>query len=235
MLRPIHVGRNWPTQRPLDPNATFLPGMIAQHKLIGNEIVLGVSDGIAPFGIIEDVREVAHVRPSIDEIVVVTPDQSEIDVSTGVPALAINKIAFLKNANVLQHSFASDIPGVELIAINGAVSVVAGTVLNAKLSPVSTTNDSVMIRVRYSYYVPNRPGDDTTLGSNKVTVWPNPSGCIFSTDQYETAVPYPLNAALYVSSGGRLTTEQLMDAQPAVAMVCVPPTSVNPMLEFMWL
>jgi hypothetical protein len=209
--------------------------MIAQHKLIGNEIVLGVSDGIAPFGIIEDVREVAHVRPSIDEIVVITPDSSEIDVSTGVPALAISKVAFLKNANVLQHSFASDIPGVELIAINGAVNVVAGTVLNAKLSPISTTNDSVMIRVRYSYYVPNRPGDDTTLGSNKVTVWPNPSGCIFATDQYETAVPYPLNAALYVSSGGRLTTEQLMDAQPAVAMVCVPPTSVNPMLEFMWL
>jgi hypothetical protein len=209
--------------------------MIAQHKLIGNEIVLGVSDGIAPFGIIEDVREVAHVRPSIDEIVVITPDSSEIDMSTGVPTLAINKVAFLKNANVLQHSFASDIPGVELIAVNGAVNVVAGTALNAKLSPISTTNDSVMIRVRYSYYVPNRPGDDTTLGSNKVTVWPNPSGCIFATDQYETAVPYPLNAALYVSSGGRLTSEQLMDAQPAVAMVCVPPTSVNPMLEFMWL
>lgn len=235
MLRPIHVGRNWPTQRPLDPNATFLPGMIGQHKLVGNEIVLGVSDGIAPFGIIEDVREVAHVRPVIDEIVLVTPSESEIDMSTGVPLLAVDKIAFLKNANILQYSFASDIAGVELIAVNGAVNIVAGTALNARISPVSTTNDSVMIRARYSYYVPNRPGDDSTLGSNKVTVWPNPSGCIFATDQYETAVPYPLNAALYVSSGGRLTSEQLMDSQPAVAMVCVPPTSVNPMLEFMWL
>jgi hypothetical protein len=73
------------------------------------------------------------------------------------------------------------------------------------------------------------------MGSSKVSVWANPAGAIFSTDQFETAVPYPLNAGLYVSANGKLTTQQLIETQPAIAMVCVPPTRINGMLEFIWL
>lgn len=233
MLRVIHAGMNRPVSRPVDPNAVFQPGMIGQHKLIGNEIVMGVSDGIAPFGIIQDIRDIAYVRPVIDELVIVEP--TSIDDSGPDPVVGADTISLLQNSSVLQQSFASDISGVNLVATNGAIIVKTGTPLNYKKNPLSTGNDSVVVRVRYSYYIPNKPGDDSTLGSNKVSIWASPSGCIFSTDQFETAAVYPLNAALYVSPAGKLTSEQLIEAQPAVAMVCVPPTSINPMLEFLWL
>jgi hypothetical protein len=235
MLRILHPGRSLPTQRTLDPNAIFIAGMIGQLKFVGNEIVLGVSDGTAPFGVIEDTRAVAHVAPAIDEPVVIVPAVGETVSTPNGLALSVDKIAFLQNANILQHSFVSTKGGVELIAVNGAVRVLAGTLLNAIVDPGSSSPDSFVTHVRYSYYVPNRPGDDSTMGSSKVSVWANPAGAIFSTDQFEPAVPYPLNAGLYVSLYGKLTTQQLMENQPAVAMVCVPPTRVNESLEFIWL
>lgn len=235
MLRVLHPGRHLPTHRTLDPNATFLAGMIGQLKFVGNEIVLGVSDGTAPFGVIEDSRSIAHIAPAIDEPFTITPDVSEIISTASGPALSVDKIAFLQNANILQQSFVSTKEGVELIAVNGAVRVLAGTLLNAIANPLSSDFDSFVAHVRYSYYVPNRPGDDTTMGSGKISVWANPAGAIFTTDQFESAVPYPLNSALYVSQNGKLTTQQLMESQPAIAMVCVPPTRINEALEFIWL
>lgn len=234
-LRVLHPGRHLPTFRTLDPNATFIAGMIGQLKYVGNEIVLGVSDGIAPFGIIEDTREIAHVRPVIDEPVVVTPLLSEIVDNGSGPQLAVDKYAFLQNANILQNSFVSTKASVELIATNGAVKIPAGTKLNARVDPSPGDADSFVTHVRYSYYVPNRPGDDTTMGSAKVSIWANPAGAIFSTDQYETEVPYPLNAGLYCSPNGKFTTKQSIETQPAIAMVCVPPTRINNMLELIWL
>lgn len=54
MLRLIQVGASLPFSYPVDPTSTFQSGQIAQLKLIGNEIVCGVSDGTAPLGIIDD-------------------------------------------------------------------------------------------------------------------------------------------------------------------------------------
>ena len=229
MLRVLHVGNMRPTGRTVDPGAIFQPGMIGQLKKVGGDIVLGVSDGLAPFGIIQDLRDTAYVQPVIDEIVVVVPNGTDGTVVT------VDTIGLLKNSSILQSTFASDINNVSLIANNGAIIVRAGTELNYKSEPLSAGFDSVRIRVRYSYYVPNKPGDDTTMGSGKVSIWASPSGCIFATDQFDTTVDYPLNAGLYVSNAGMLTSEQMLQSQPTVAMVTVPPTSINPTLEFIWL
>lgn len=55
MLKIIVLSGN-PIAYPVDPNAIFEPGMIAQLKVVGDEIVVGVSDGSAPFGIIDDIK-----------------------------------------------------------------------------------------------------------------------------------------------------------------------------------
>jgi hypothetical protein len=231
MLRPIHVGMHRPISYPLDPDATFQPGMVGQLHLVGNEIVMGVSNGIAPFGLIDDARDIAFTQPVIDEIQIVVA--TSITSDGYQPVMGADVMKLLDNSNILEQSWRSDIRGVTLTAVNGAITVPAGTPLNYKSNPASPTNDSVLVKVNYSYYVPNKPGTDTTLGSGMVSIWIG-RGLLFSTDQYDTSVPYGLNSPLYVSPAGKLTSEQSLQDQPAVGMVTVPPTSVNNMMEFLW-
>lgn len=227
MFRVIQAGTGRPTSYPVDPNAIFQPGMIGQLKIIGNDIVLGVSDGMAPIGIIDDLKDTAFSKPVIDEVVQIEPALVHFDGYNYVAGA--DTIKELRNANIVGSSFVSDSPDiVELNEINGIVKIRAGTIMNYTAFGSAYPN-AFKTRVRYVYYVPNMPGEDTTFGSGRVTIWFTAG--IFQTDQFEM-VPYALNANLYVSPAGKLTTELTMPNQPCIAMVTVPPTSHNAMLEF---
>jgi hypothetical protein len=119
----------------VDPNATFRPGMIAQLKVINGDVVLGISDGRAPLGIIDDVK--------------------------------------------------------------------------------------------------NEQGDSTCL-SGKVHVWSHRG--VFKTDQIEDGACCLINANLYCSERGFLTTRKPSPQHPCVGMVLgyERPEHSNPVLEFMW-
>ena len=67
-LRTVQVGLARPLSYSVDPNATFEAGMVAQLRIIGNDIVMGVSDGTAPFGLIDDNKTIAFSKSVIDEI-----------------------------------------------------------------------------------------------------------------------------------------------------------------------
>jgi hypothetical protein len=121
---------------------------------------------------------------------------------------------------------------VELIPRNGVIVFPAGTQLNND-SAGTGTPDSIRAVVSYTYQVPNVPGDDTTFASGRVSVWT--SRIIAATDQFETNVRYPLNANLFVSESGFLTTRQPSPRHGAVALVLGPPTSALNFLEFLWL
>lgn len=229
MLRTIQIGMGRPVSYPVDPNAMFQPGMIAQLKVIGNDVVMGVSDGRAPFGIIDDIKDTAFVRPVVDEIVIVEAQVVNYDGYNFT--MGFDTIKDLRNANIVDSSFVSDFPGISLNPINGMVMVPAGTVLNY-MTPESNTPNALRFKVSYSYYVPNMPGDDSTLGSNRVTIWFNRG--IFQTDQFEM-VPYSVNSPLYVSENGKLTAERSYANQPGIGLVVVPPTAHSSVLEFMWL
>lgn len=236
MFNVLNPGRSVPIQRNLDPNAEFSAGMLGQLKFVGNSIVLGISDGIAPLGIIDDTREVAYLRPVIDEIVTYTPHPDWVDwTNPTIPKLKYAVQAHLQHANIAEYTYASNKPDIMLIPTNGDIIFPAGMALDVIMNPAGTEFDSVSAIVRYSYYVPNMPGLDTTAGSSKVTIWVNPAGLIGATDQYESNVPYPLNCALYCSPKGRFTSEQTSANQPSIAMCLVPPTASNAALEFVWL
>lgn len=51
-------GNSRPVSYPVDPHGVFEAGMIAQLKVVDDEIVVGVSDGTAPLGIIDDYRTI---------------------------------------------------------------------------------------------------------------------------------------------------------------------------------
>ena len=56
MLRLIQIGNTMPLSYPVSTTDAFQPGQVAQLKVLGNEIVCGVSDGTAPLGLIDDVN-----------------------------------------------------------------------------------------------------------------------------------------------------------------------------------
>lgn len=228
MLRLIQVGNSLPFSYPVDPAGVFEPGMIAQLSLMGNNIVCGVSDGTAPIGIIDDLRTTSFYAPSIDEEKIVPAVGHMVK---GKLVTITDITTTLNNPNILQNSFVCDIP-VYLRERNGVVIIPEGTELNYDLDGDGIP-DSVKFICSYSYQVPNIPGDDSTLGSGRITIWY--SRGIFASDKYEVGQHYPINANLFVNESGLLTTRQPSATHPNVAIVTAPSTAKNSFLEFMWL
>lgn len=228
MLVTIQVGLGRPVSYPVDPNAIFQPGMIGQLKKIGNDVVMGVSDGLAPFGIIDDIKDSSIVQPVIDEVVIIRPQTVDTDgYSFTAGAETWQR---LSRHDIMESSFVSKVPGLLLDADHGLLIAPAGTPLN-HITPDSTTPNAIRTIVSYSHFIAGIAGEDTTMGSGKTTVWFTRG--IYATDQYEI-VPFPLNSNLYVSPAGKFTTQKTLANQPSVAMVVGPPGANNNFLEIMW-
>lgn len=228
MLRLVQVGNTLPASFIVDPSAEFQPGMIAELTVIGNQVMATVSNGTAPIGIIDDIRTKAFTNVSWNEVVIVPA--VPVTGPGGVPITPVDIKAELRKPNILPSSFISDVD-VVLNPVNGVITFLAGTELNYDLMGTGSPN-AIRTIVNYTYQVPNIPGDDSTQGSGRVTVWFN--RMFFQTDQYETNQQYPVRANLYVSEAGFLTTRRPSAIHPAVGMVTAPPTPMNPMIECLW-
>lgn len=228
MLRLIQVGNTLPLSFPVDPTSEFQPGQIAQLKVIGNDIVCGVSDGTAPFGVIDDINTSAFTAPVTDEVVVI----SAVGVSDGYRLTsAKEEMQVLRFSNIVRNSFVADIEGLILNDVNGVITAPAGTELNYD-SDGDGVLDSIRVVVSYVYRLANIPGDNTTAASGRITVWFQRG--IFQTDQFDTRQRYVVNATLYVNEEGKLTTAQPTPSHPGIAMVTGPPSGIDQTLEFIW-
>jgi hypothetical protein len=228
MLVTIQTGLARPVSYPVDPNAAFQPGMIGQLKKIGSDVVMGVSDGVSPFGLFDDIKDTSMTMPSIDEVVILRPAIVDYDgYSYTAGAETWQKLRY---ANIMESSFVSRTIGLSLDGDHGLLIAPVGTALNWT-TPDSATPNAIRTIVSYSYFVANIPGEDTTLGSGRATIWFTRG--VFATDQFEIT-PYPLNAPLYVSPSGKLTAQKTLPNQPSIAMVCSSPAANNNFLEFVW-
>lgn len=232
VFRIVQAGNALPIQWPVDPSAEFQPGMIGQLGMLGNQIVCGVSDGSAPIGIIDDYRTNAFSAPSIDEIVLLYVPPTARSIQSGRPVLNIDFPKNLENPNIMLSSFTTNPVSVELVARNGVVIFPAGTPLNFDQDGDGEL-DSIRTVVSYTYQVPNIPGDDSTAGNGRVTIWF--TRLIGQTDQFETNQRYPVGAILFTSECGLFTTRQSNPKYPGFGIVTGPPTSVFGLLEFMTL
>tara|TARA_B110000503_G_scaffold141581_1_gene235544 strand:+ start:839 stop:1525 length:687 start_codon:yes stop_codon:yes gene_type:complete len=228
MLRLVQVGNALPASFICDPSAEFQPGMVSELVVIGNQIMATVSNGTAPLGIIDDIKTRAFTNVSWNEEIYVPAVGVN---SNGRLVTPIDVKAELKKPNVLASSFTSTV-NVVLNATNGVVTFLAGTPLNIDLTGSGSFN-GIKAVVNYTYQVANVPGDDSTAGSGRMTVWFN--RMFAQTDQYETNQQYPVRANLFVSELGFLTTRRPSAIHPAVAMVTAPPTPMNTMIEFLYL
>lgn len=229
MLRLRSVGNSLPESFIVDPSAEFQPGMIGELTSIGNQVMMTVSNGTAPFGIIDDIKTRAFTNVSWNEEILVSVPGVPGPGGTIVSAYEVK--AELKRPNILPKSFNSTVK-CSLNPINGIITLLAGTPLNVDLAGTGTPSGIKAI-VNYTYQVANIPGDDSTIGSQKVTIWYQ--RMIAQTSMFETNQQYPLRANLFVSERGLLTTRKPSAIHPAVAMVCAPPSPLQSMLEFLWL
>lgn len=226
-FRVVHNNGGPPFSLQCDTTVEFRSGMIAQLTVMGNQIMATVSSGSAPLGIIDDERTRAFTAVSWDEIVIV-PVASALNGNNELASTA-DAVATLDHPSIVENSFTSDV-SCTLNSNNGVVTFIAGTRLN--YSTVGGTYDAIRAVVSYTYYVPNIPGDDSTHGSGRITIWYN--RMIFQTDQFETNQPYVVNMNLYVSENGILTSRRPSDRHPAVGIVTAPPNATNGMLEVFW-
>jgi hypothetical protein len=227
MLRLVQVGNTLPASFICDPSAEFQPGQIAELTVLGNQVMATVSNGTAPLGIIDDIKTRAFTNVSWNEEVIVPA----VGVASGgILVTPIDIKAELRRPNIVSTSFSSTVK-VTLNPVNGVITFLAGTPLNIDIMGTGQPNGIKTI-VNYTYQVANIPGDDSTQGSGRVTVWFN--RMFFQTDQYETNQQYPVKANLYVSEVGFLTTRRPSIIHPAVGMVTAPPTTMNPMIEVLW-
>ena len=230
MLKVIHSGNAMPLSLPVDPTSEFQPGMFAQLGLLGNDTVATVSDGSAPLGIIDDVRTVSFTKSQIDEIVIINVQNAQID-SNGSRVSSEDLTGVLEHPHINEKSFTSTV-SVLLNTVNGIITVPSGTALNYD-SNGDGTYDSFKIICNYIYRVSNKPGDDTTLGTGRITV--HYQRGIYATDQFDTTQVYPLNSTLYVGLDGKLTSKQPTSDHPGVAICTGPPSAAISSLEFMLL
>ena len=230
MLKVIHSGNAMPMSLPVDPTSEFQPGMFAQLGLLGNDSVATVSDGTAPLGIIDDIRSTAFTKSKVDEIVVIKVNSVETD-SNGNLVSSNDLTGVLEHPHITESSFTSTV-SVLLNVVNGIVTVPAGTKLNYD-SDSDGTYDSFKIICNYIYSVAAKPGDDTTIGSGRITI--HYQRGIYASDQFDTTQVYPLNSTLYVGLDGKLTSKQPTASHPGVAICTGPPTAANGTLEFMLL
>jgi len=232
MLKVIHSGNAMAMSLPIDPTAEFEPGYFCQLRLIGNDIVAGVSDGTAPLGIIDDVRTSAFTKPQIDEIVVIPVSSNNMQLNNNNLMSIISDVnSPLDFPHIIQSSFISSI-SVFLNYVNGIITVPAGTALNFD-NDGDGVFDSMKVVVNYVYRVATKPGDDSTISSGRVTV--HYQRGIYATDQYDTTQGYPLNATLYVGLDGKLTSKQPTENHPGVAVCTGPPSSTIGTVEFLLL
>lgn len=228
MLRIVQVGNALPASFLCDPSAEFQPGMIAELAIIGNQVMATVSNGTAPLGIIDEIKTRAFTNVSWNEQIIVPATGVN---SGGVLVTPIDIKTELKKPNIIPSSFTSTV-NVRLNPVNGVITFLEGTPLNCDLTGSGTPN-AIKAFVNYTYHVANVPGDDSTAGTHRMTVWYE--RMFFQTNQYETNQQYPLKANLFVSELGFLTTRKPSAIHPAVAMVTAPPTPLNPYLEALWL
>jgi hypothetical protein len=213
----------------VDPSAEFQPGVWGELTVIGNQIMMTVSNGTSPIGIIDDIKTKAFTNVSWNEVIIVPAVGVAGPGGTIVTPIDIK--AELRKPNVVRCSFNSTV-SVVLNPINGVITFLAGTPLNFDLSGSGTPN-AIRAIVNYTYYVANIPGDDSTQGSGRVTVWYQ--RMFFQTSCFETNQSYPVRANIFVSEMGLSTTRRPSAIHPAVGVVTASPSPLSPFLEIMLL
>lgn len=225
----------------VDESSMFQPGQIASLKIKNDQLVVGVSDGLNPFGVFDDIRSHSIRKIVICEQVALfgisefnlmfSPKYQNYVIKTPI------KIE-LNNPDIVKNSFISYGVDVMLDAKNGVITIPAETPCNAPSIgkakndeyPIYPINDSFKFQCSYAYNETSKELIDTTVGSHRVTVWNK--NLIARTDMYDVTQDYKKYTPLYVDNG-YLTSRKIIHLSKCVGMVLEEPTPEQPSLKFL--
>lgn len=228
MFRIIQSSKSLPASFICDPSAEFEPGHVGELTVMANQVMCTVSTGVAPIGIIDDIKTRSFTSVSWNEEKIVSAVGTTSP--SGQIVLANEVKVELNKSNIVAGSFGSTVPCL-LNANNGIITFTAGTPLNFD-STGSGIPNGIRTIVNYTYFVANIPGDDSTIGNGRVTIWYD--RMFFQSSIIETNVNYPVRANVYVNDRGQITTRKTLANAPAVGMVTAPPITANPLVEIFW-
>jgi hypothetical protein len=209
------------TERGAQGDFLVSPTLVAEAGMLGT--LQGTSSG-SPTGL----PQVILASSGSNLIGVIDENKTTQFIATVVnEAVPTGASVNLNNANIVAGTFAS------------------GTTNSANAVLTSATNGVVSVttagNVSYSYVIPGKAGDDTTLASGKCTLWLQEGE--YATDVYEVATPssgaqaYTVGAPLYCSANSKLTAS--VAGAPAstsgltvVGYVTKSPSAGNPFLHF---
>ncbi len=177
--------------------------------------------------------------PSGDTLVGIIDDQKTSSFSaTVVGEVVASGQTALAHANIIASG-----NGATLAVASGTgnapstVSVTVSSLVNGTIT-VAGVAASAPVTVTYSYIIPGKAGDDTTLASGKCTIWLQEGE--YATDVFETSngvelSTYVVGAPLYVADNlygmaGWLTTRSVDGVK--VAVITKAPTAGNPVINF---
>lgn len=243
MLQIIETFGNLPESHIVDINASFQPGQIGALSLKNGQPVINICDGLHPIGIIDDIKSDIKRQVVWDKEIIIVPPEDTLELVSdnanpffGKYRLVKDHYLVMEHKNIIRSSFVSDI-GVELISNNfdtsvSEIKIPAGTTLNHTAGGI--INNTIKFNISYAYNLKINHAsfgiDDSTSGSGRATIWNE--NMIAKTDMFDTASKYYKYATLYVQNGF-LTTAKHHDQCKSIGVVLDPPTSQNPVLEFL--
>ena len=240
MLKIVELFGSVPESYLVDTASHFQPGHFASLKIKNGELVAGISDGLNPIGVLDDIRSNYIRKIVISELVTLICNPFDIMFSTKHSAFVTKcpiKIE-LKHNNIVENSFICYEEGFKLDAKAGLLLIQEGTVCNVTTSNETSishfvdkgTRNAFRLYCSYAYNVLSDRMDDSTKNSNRVTVWNKT--IIAYTDMYDISQTYEKNVPLYVENG-LLTSRKPTPHSKCIGMSLEEPTHDQPNLKFL--
>jgi hypothetical protein len=198
-------------------------GMISPNELNGDPEIVLYTSGVKAnnlVGLISQGKDSSYSSTVINEVT--------MSGQTVLPHADI----IAKNNNVLLSAFGA----------GGSGTVTLITKTNAQIQVDGVDPNDTSFKVSYSFVIPGKGGDDTTLAAGKCTLWLQEGE--YQTDVFELSEEtlssdYYIGAPLYSADDkygqkGRLTVRDLSVSwgSARVGYVVHPPTSAQPRLRF---
>ena len=234
MFRIMHSFNFLPQSFPVDKSFQCQPGQIASLSN-KNKILMPIfSDGLHPFGIIDDIRT-SHCRQnSIEELVKVFVSNKDWELSREAIAVSKKNISLvLENSSIIANSFYSESTFPVIIkAMKGLVIIPKNTTCDLYYDDM---HDHFLpyfyFKVSYAYNVPFTELEDSISSSDRITIWTKP--LIYETDMFHVDVKYNMHAPLYVANG-LLTSCCETAISKCIGKVLKAPSRKSPLLRILW-